>query len=112
MHMNELLNEVVPIDKVIADARRFLTECGWLLEIEGQVIPLPKDLELRVQTRAYISASAPDVFLGDHFEAVVLLGCNHVGSNWIAEHGYLKLYFDLGGQFVSEDRFKLRASHA
>jgi len=53
-----------------------LDECGWELEIEGSIITIPKGTDLQVQARAYILANAPDIFLGDHYEAVLLLACD------------------------------------
>ena len=98
------IDTVIPINKVIRTASKILQECEWKLEIvEGTTVNLPSDLELVVQTRAYIEANAPDIFLGNHYEAVVMLGCEKTSDNWSPIHGYLKLYFTLEGNFVSED---------
>jgi hypothetical protein len=99
------IDTIIPIEKVIADTKRFLEECKWVLEIDEHIFELPHDLELVVQTRAFIKANAPDIFLGDHFEAVVLLGREIIDSNWIPIFGHLRLHYDLEGKFISEDRF-------
>jgi len=52
-----------------------------------------------------VKAHAADVFLGDHYEAVVALAPEQVGMHLVARAGTLKLYFDGQGRFVSEDRF-------
>ena len=63
-----------------------------------------------VASRAYVKAHAPDIFLGDHYEAVVYLAPEVLGDNWLATAGTLKLYFNLDGDFVSEDRYPPRRS--
>lgn len=57
-----------------------------------------------MRSRAIIKADLDDVFLDDHLEAVVLLGKEIVGENVSAKYGMIKMYFNLQGQFVSEDR--------
>lgn len=99
------LDTIIPIEKIIRTAHDFLLECDWKLEINESLVCLPENLELVVQTRAYIEANAPDIFIGSHFEAIVFLGRSIVGNNWLPIHGYLKLYFDLEGNYISEDRF-------
>ena len=99
------IDSVIPREKVLQEAHRFLESCSWTIKIADEIVTLPSDLELVIQTRAFISAEAPDIFLGDHYEAVVMLGREITDRNWIPLHGYLKLYFNLEGQFVTEDRF-------
>jgi len=82
------MDQIIPIAKVLVDAKALLDDCEWELEIEGSMLTIPKDTEIQVQTRAHILANAPDIFLGDHYEAVVLLGCD----DWSPIYGYLKLY--------------------
>ena len=45
-----------------------------------------------MQTRAYIIADAPDIFLGSYYEAVVMLGYEKIDKNILPKYGYLKLY--------------------
>ena len=99
------IDEIIPNQKVIEDASQFLNECNWKLEIEEKVLSIPKDVELRIQTKAYIQAIAPNIFLGNHYEAVVIIGCDIKSEHWIAKYGYLKMYYDLKGVFISEDRY-------
>jgi len=101
-----MIDEIIPMEKVLADGRAFLDECEWELEIEDSMITIPKGTDLQVQTRAYILANAPDIFLGDHYEAVLLLG----SEEWSPIYGYLKMYYDLQGNFISEDRFPAQAN--
>ncbi|MCM8525900.1 MAG: hypothetical protein NE327_05245 [Lentisphaeraceae bacterium] len=96
---------VIPDQKVIKDVRAFLEHCDWQLEIEEQIKLLPKNIKLEIQTKAFIKAKAPDIFLGDHYEVVVFLGCIKSKENWIPEYGYIKLYYDLNGVYISEDRY-------
>ncbi len=99
------IEKSIPIHKVTNDIKGFLDECGWEIEIDDNFIKIPRDAKIKIQTRAYIIADAPDIFIGDHFEAVVILGCEELGENWISKYGYIKMYYDLNGNFVSEDRY-------
>jgi hypothetical protein len=100
------LDRVIPEASVLAAAHRFLDSAAWQLEFEGLgIVSVPRDPSPVVATRAFVRAHAPDVFLGDHFEASVLLGPEKVGGNWTARSGILKLFFDLKGSFISEDRY-------
>jgi len=48
----------------------------------------------------------PQIFFKrNHYEAVVIIGCEKTSDNWNAKFGYLKMYYDLEGHFISEDRF-------
>jgi hypothetical protein len=98
------IERVIPKTKVLAVTANFLEECGWRLEIEDQMVNLPNDLELYVQSRAFVKADGPDVFLGNHYEAVVYLGYEEDEDNVIPQYGILKMYFNQAGEFVSEDR--------
>jgi hypothetical protein len=72
-------DSVLPISSVLKQAAEFLGACGWRLEIEEKLMEIPKDTELVVRSRAFIKADLEDVPLGDHFEAVLLLGRESVG---------------------------------
>jgi hypothetical protein len=98
------LDERIPVEAVLAAAVRFLDSAGWELEFDGVVTPIPREPKPALVSRAFIKAHAPDVFLGDHFEAVVALAPERHGNNLSGRAGRLKLYFDLDGRFVSEDR--------
>jgi|GEM_PF-2653142 len=101
-----MFDDVIPREKILSDARSFLDQCNWELEIGESVwVRIPRNTELRVRTRAFIEADAPDIFLDDHFEAVVILGCEEEQEHWWAKYGLLKLYYDHNGQFASEDRY-------
>ncbi len=104
------IDNIIPIEKVLSDAKLFLNECGYALEIGDELIRLPIDINLEVQTRAYIMANAPDIFLGNHYEAVILLEVEKNDKNWISKYGYLKLYYDESGKFISEDRYTKESS--
>lgn len=103
--MIHLLDTALTASSVLAQTQTFLETCGWKLEIDDEVIEIPKDVEVVVRSRAFITADLDDVFLGDHFEAVVLLGHETVGENVRAQYGVLRMYFNLAGRFVSEDRY-------
>lgn len=101
-------DEVIPpalIAKVTAD---FLDEADWSLEIEGSLLEVPKIPQPMLISRAFVAAHSPDVFLGDHYEAVVALDPRIVGESIVAQAGYLKFYFDSHGRFIAEDRFLTR----
>lgn len=99
------LDIVLPISSILAHTRAFLESCGWKLEIDNEVIEIPKNVEVVVRSRAFIKAELDDVFLDDHFEAVVVVGKEDIGDNVCACYGVLRMYFNLDGQFVSEDRY-------
>lgn len=101
-----LIDAILPASAVLEKTTSFLDECGWTLEIDEESVDIPKGAELIVRSRAFIKADLDDVFLGDHFEAVVLLGREDLGDNISAtKYGVLRMYFNLDGQFVSEDRY-------
>ena len=104
-----LLDVVLPVSSVLEQAAAFLRSCDWALEIEGEQINIPAGVELLVRSRAFIKAELDDVFLADHFEAVILLGSVRVGGNVRARYGVLRMYFNPEGQFVSEDRYNAHA---
>ena len=104
MPAEQSLDEKIPAELVLRTVRDFLDSAGWMLEFDGLLIPIPRNPEPVIVTRAFVKAHAPDVFLGDHFEAVVALGPELIGDNLLARVGILRLYFDIDGMFVSEDR--------
>jgi hypothetical protein len=99
------LVERIPTEAVLRAVHDFLDSADWELEFDEVVIPIPRCPEPVIISRAFIKAHSADVFLGDHFEAVVALAPEQVGDNIVARGGRLKLYFDREGHFVSEDRF-------
>jgi hypothetical protein len=99
------LDTLLPISHVLTTTRTFLAGSNWQLEINDVVVSIPADTELVVRTRAFVKAEAQDVFLDDHFEAIVLIGSQMIGQSSQALYGVLRLYFDRHGQFISEDRF-------
>ena len=103
--MIQHLDTALSVSKVLEQAQAFLERCGWKLEIGSEVIEIPKNVELVVRSRAFVKADLKDVFIGDHFEAVVLLGEVLIYENVRAKFGVLRMYFNLDGQFVSEDRY-------
>jgi hypothetical protein len=98
------IDTVLPVSSVLEQAATFLERCGCALEIEDEIINIPQDEELLVRSRASIKADTPGVFVGDPFEAVVLLGREVTGEYSHAKYGVIKMYFYLDGQFVSEDK--------
>ncbi|MCA1566208.1 MAG: hypothetical protein LC803_11335 [Acidobacteria bacterium] len=106
LEMIEHVEAALPVASILKQAAAFLAECGWKLEIEDVVVEIPTDTELIVRSRAFIKAELEArIFLDDHFEAVVLLGKVMIGESTRAKYGVLKMYFNLEGQFVSEDRY-------
>ena len=106
MTLDSELDRVISEAAVLSAALKFLDSAGWQLEFEGLgILKVPREPEPRIATRAFIKAHAPDVFIGDHYEATVLLEPETMGRNWVARSGILRLYFDLGGRFISEDRY-------
>jgi hypothetical protein len=99
------IEAMLPKAKVIQQAKSFLDLCGWNLEIDGGLISIPEHTEISVRSRAYIKADAEDVFLNDHYEAVILIGNERIGEHQRAKYGVLRMYFNLSGEFVSEDRY-------
>ena len=93
---------VIPRSKVVETAFAFLESCGFRLEIEeGKFVTIPRSTELVLWSRAFVRYG--DVDGWDHYEANVMLG-RLDGEDW-PDFGYLKLYFNPDGGFVTEDRF-------
>ncbi len=106
LEMIKHVDYALPVASVLQQVAAFLAECGWKLEIEDAVVEIPKDTELIVRSRAFIKADIEgQVFLDNHFEAVVLIGKVLIGESIRAKYGVLRIYFNLEGQFVSEDRY-------
>jgi hypothetical protein len=101
MAFREDIDAALPAEHVLKQVRAFLDECGWSIELEDEVIVIPPNTELWLRSRAFIRADADNVFLDDHFEAVVLIGREY-GR---ARYAVLKAYFNRDGSFVSEDRY-------
>jgi hypothetical protein len=99
------LDETIPSEAVLRAVYAFLDSAEWTLEFNDGIVPIPRRPEPVLVSRAFIKAHVADVFLGDHFEAVVALAPEQVGENIVARGGLLKLYFDRDGHFVSEDRY-------
>lgn len=95
------IESILSKEKVIEQAQSFLESCGWSLEINGELVSFPKQTDLSIRSRAFIKADSDNVFCDDHYEAVVLIG----GDSGRAKYGVLKMYFNLNGNFVSEDRY-------
>lgn len=106
LEMTKHVESALPVASVLKQAADFLARCGWELEIEEDVVEIPEDTELIVRSRAFIKADIEgQLFLDDHFEAVVLIGKVVLGENIRAKYGVLRMYFNLEGHFVSEDRY-------
>ena len=103
--LNGQLDRVIPVASVVAQTQEFLERCGWKLEIDNEIVEIPRDVEVFVRSRGFVKAEQGDVFLGNHFEAVVLIGKRLVDEYLRASHAVLKLYFNLEGQLISEDRY-------
>jgi hypothetical protein len=103
--LQHTIDMLLPVAHVRASAHAFLATCNWQLEIDEEMVTIPHDAELCVRSRAFVKADVGDVFLDDHFEAVVLIGKVQLGPNVGATYGVLRLYFNAAGQFISEDRY-------
>lgn len=87
------LDAVLPIPRVLEQVRKFLGICDWKLEIDNEVIEIPQNAELTIRSRAFIKADLEDALLGDHYEAIVLLGKEFAGDEVCARYGVLKNVF-------------------
>jgi len=106
LEMIRYIDSELPVTSVLRQAAAFLAECGWKLEIDDAVVEIPRDAELIVRSRALVKADLEgQTFLDDHFEAVVLIGKVLIDESIRAKYGVLRMYFNLAGQFVSEDRY-------
>jgi hypothetical protein len=99
------LDAKIPLAAVLNAVEEFLDSAEWKLEYGDRVLEIPRTPKPIVKTRSFVKAHAADVFIGDHFEATVALGPRIIGNNVIATAGTLRLYFNLQGKFVSEDRY-------
>ncbi len=104
---NRLLDKIIPESKIMQDLRAFIKdECHYELEID-ETVYLNADTDYLLQTRAYIQAHTSEIFMNDHLEAVVYLGTEQDGDDILPLYGIMKMYYDLDGNFVSEDRFNV-----
>ncbi len=101
--MRSQLDTLLPVEHVLRATREFLASCGWQLELDDETLNIPPESRLVVRSRAFIAAELDDVFIGDHLEAVVLIGVDD-SIPTLARYAQLKLYFTMDGKFVSEDR--------
>ena len=105
MKIGHQIDSVISKTRVKEAALGFLQDCKWELEIGDEIVQIPQDVELYVRSRAFVKADAPDMFLGNHFEATVLIGYEQDEDMVYAKYGMLRMYFNEAGEFVSEDRF-------
>lgn len=66
--MRQEIDRVISIEHVLAEARAFLNDCHWKLEISDSIVKIPKDAALAVRSRAYIITETPDIGFGDHYQ--------------------------------------------
>jgi hypothetical protein len=102
--MRSQIDTLLPAERVLQTASDFLRSSGWQLELDDEILVIPPNSVLVIRSRAFIAAELDGVFLGDHTEAVVLVGIDDSIST-LAKNVQLKLYVTLDGKFVSEDRF-------
>lgn len=101
------MDTVLPISLVIGQAREFLDSCNWCLEIDDEnTVTIPSDTLLFVRSRAFVLNDDKDVF-GNHFQAIVEVGRETIGSLTRPKYVVLKLYFNLSGRMITEDRFSI-----
>jgi hypothetical protein len=99
------IEAIISREKVIQVAKDFLSTCKWSLEIDEAMILIPQDVDILVRSRAFIKADIEHaVFLDDHYEAVVLISVDDQAL-YYAKYGIIKLYFNMEGTFISEDRY-------
>lgn len=102
--MRSQIEKILPAELVLRTTRHFLESYGWQLELDAELLVIPPESKLVIRSRAFIAAELDDVFLGDHLEAVVLIGIED-STGRLAKHAQLKSYFTMDGEFVSEDRY-------
>ena len=99
--MRTALDQAIPIERVLRDANAFLEECGWELEIGKATVQISKTTDFHVRSRMFIAAEDPQIALGDHWQALVMLGGDVTGAKWHPKHGYLKIHYSTRGEFIS-----------
>ena len=102
--MRSQLDKLLPEELVLRTCSEFLESCGWQLELDEEMLAIPPESKLVVRSRAFIAAELDDVFIGDHLEAIVLVGIDD-SIPTLAKYAQLRLYFTMDGKFVSEDRY-------
>ena len=105
------IDRIIPVEKVLVTARRFLDTAGWELEFEDEdgkteLIAIPPDAELVVASRAFILADLPDWSWGNHLSAIVLMGADRKEEIPVAKFGSLRLYFKESGASITVDHFR------
>jgi hypothetical protein len=98
------LDKVIPRSLIEKVTSEFLDEADWTLEIDGCVFEIPRTPPPLLVSRAFVAAHIPEVFCDNHFEAVLALNPELVGTSIVAKAGYIRLYFDSNGRLISDDR--------
>ena len=99
--MRAALDQVIPISRVLRDTSAILKECDWELEIGKAVVQIPRTTDFHVRSRMFIGAEDPQISLGDHFQALVMLGGDLTDAKWHPRFGYLKIHYNMSGEFIS-----------
>ncbi|MFD0894515.1 hypothetical protein KBB96_06155 [Luteolibacter ambystomatis] len=106
MPLLEELDARLPVTVVMAAALDLLDHCGWKMEFDGlEVMTVPRRPAPLLVSRAFVREEFEGFAFGDHFEAGIALDPLITPEGLQARAGFLKLYFDLEGQMIGEDRF-------
>lgn len=106
MPLLEELDARLPVTVVMAAALDLLDHSGWKMEFEGfGTITVPRRPAPLMVSRAFVREEFEGFAFGDHFEAGIALDPLVTPEGLEARAGFLKLYFDLDGQLISEDKF-------
>ena len=105
------IDRIIPVEKVLATARRFLDTAGWEMEFEDEDgeterVAIPRDADLVVASRAFVRADLLELSFGNHLSAIVLIGAERKEKNPVAKFGILRLYFNEFGAYITEDHFR------
>ena len=107
-----LLDSTLSEARVLASVAAFLESQSWVVYRDEAPIDIPKGVELRLLSRQFVKADHGGVYMGDHLEADVMVGlkrrddAEHPELDELflsAEYCYMRLYFDLAGQLLSDE---------
>lgn len=95
--MNDIqsaLEQLLPESVVLMHCYRLLSKAHFQIEDHENIILMEEELDLQVYSRSYISGRPEEMYLGNHFEAVVVLGAEWINGLLNAKYGLMRLYFD------------------
>ena len=93
--MFERLRKEIDLERVVRDLRGLLERANWDVELEGESIPVDRDLSFEIVARSCHSYER-DIGFGDHYRVLVALG----GVERV-EHGVVQAAFCFASMYYN-----------